>query len=207
MSLSSFDELNEMHFDFLREVCNIGSGRTATALSQMLGKPVDIAIPNVGIEGYDEVYEILGGTESVMVGLLLMLSSDLSGMMMFLLPGEVACNLVNQLMMTDYKDYTEIDEMGFSAIGEMANIMSGSFVRAIAEMSGLTIDISPPLSTVDMLGSIMSVPAIHFGEMGDKLIFIKNDLIIDAKKTPANLLLLPDAESLVKLMKCFGMEI
>jgi len=196
-----------MHIDFLREIGNIGSGRAATSLSQMLGKVVDIAIPDVGIVGYDEALDKLGGTASVMVGILLMIKIDLHGMLVFLLPEDVACNLINQLMLTDIHNHSEIDEMGFSAIQEMANIMSASFVNAISEMTGLTIDISPPSSTVDMLGSIMSVPAIHFAQMGDKLLYIKNDLEIAQRKTPANILLLPDAESLEKLMKSFGIEI
>jgi len=204
--MGSFNELNEMHLDFLREICNIGSGKSATALSEMLASSVEISIPDVGFAEYDVVYEKLGGTESIMVGVLIMLSNDLHGMMIFLLPGEVACNLVNQLMGTDIKDYTEIDEIGYSAIGEMANIVAGSFMQAISEMVGLVVDISPPASTVDMLGSIMSVPAIHFAQMGDKLMFMKNELEIDNKKTPANLLLLPDAESLEKLMRSFGIE-
>jgi chemotaxis protein CheC len=125
-------------------------------------------------------------------------------MMMFLLPETVACNLVNMLMYTDIKSYTEINDIGFSAIGEMANIMSGSFIGAITEMTKLFIDISPPASTVDMLGSIMSVPAIYFGQMGDKLMYVKNELEISGKKTPANIMLLPDAESLEKLMASLG---
>jgi chemotaxis protein CheC len=207
MAQHSFGELNEIQIDFLREIGNIGSARAATALSQMLGRPVDIAIPDVGMVGYDEAFDRLGGTETVMAGILLMITDDLSGMMMFLLPGAAACNLINQLMSTDIKEYSEIDEMGFSAIREMANIMSASFVNALSEMTGMVIDISPPSSTVDMLGSIMSVPAIHFAQMGDKLMYIKNDLEIASKTTPANILLLPDSESLAKLMKSLGIDI
>lgn len=207
MGLKSFDDLNEMHIDVLREIGNIGSGNAASSLSQMLAQPVDIAIPEIGIAGYDEAYEKLGGAEAIMVGTFLTLLGDLSGMMMFLLPSEVACQLVNLLMFTDIKDYNEIDEMGFSAISEMANIMSASFVRAISEMTGLAIDISPPSSTADMLGAIMSVPAIYFSQIGDKLMYMKNELEISGKKTPANIIMLPDMESLEKLMTGLGIEI
>jgi chemotaxis protein CheC len=207
MGLQSFGDLNAMHIDFLKEIDNIGSGNAATALAEMLDKPVDIAVPHVGIVGYDEAYEKLGGAESVMTGILLMLKGDMSGMMMFLLPGDVACNLLNQLMFTELTDCFDIDEIGFSAIREMANIMTAAFVNAISSMTGMFIDISPPSATIDMLGSIMSVPAIHFAQMGDKLMYITNDLIIDGKNTPANIMLLPDAESLEKLMKSLGIEV
>lgn len=207
MGLKSFNDINEMHIDFLREIGNIGSGNAASSLSQMLNQPVDIAIPEIGISDYDEAYEKLGGAETVMVGILLMLSGDINGMMMFLLPSEVACELLNLLMFTNIKDYDEIDEMGFSAICEMANIMSASFANAISEMTGLFINISPPSSTIDMLGSIMSVPTIYFAQISDKIMYMKNELEISGKKTPASIMLLPDMESLEKLMVSLGIEI
>ena len=207
MSFKSFDEINELHIDVLREIANIGSGNAAAALSRMIGHPTDISIPGIGIEGFNEAYELLGGPESIMVGILLFLSDDLDGMMMFLLPVDVACDLVNMLMGTDVKSYEEIDEIGLSAINEVANIMSGSFVGAIGDMTNLSIDISPPESTLDMLGSIMSVPSIYFAEVSDKLLLIQNEIEISGKKTPANVMLLPDMPSLTKLMTSLGIDV
>ncbi|MCL1921595.1 MAG: chemotaxis protein CheC, partial [Kiritimatiellaeota bacterium] len=119
-----------MHIDVLREIANIGSGNAASSLSKMLGHKVDISIPGISIKGFNETYEALGGAEAVMVGALLMLTGSISGMMMFLLPIDITCDMVNMLMYTDIKSHEEIDEMGFSAISEVSNIMSASFVSA-----------------------------------------------------------------------------
>ena len=206
MSFKSFDDINEMHIDVLREIANIGSGNAASSLSRMLDHPIQIDIPYIGIKGFNEAYDALGGAEAIMVGTLLFLSDELQGMMMFLLPVEVACDLVNMLMFTDIKCYDEIDEIGFSAINEISNIMSASFVGALADMSGLRIDISPPEATLDMLGSIMSVPSIYFAEMSDTLLLIQNELEISGKTTKTSVLLLPDIPSLEKLMKSLGID-
>ena len=206
MSLNNFNDINDMHIDVLREIANIGSGNAASSLSRMLDHPVNISIPYIGIKGFNEAYDALGGADAIMVGTLLFLSVGLQGMMMFLLPVEVVCDLVNMLMYTDIKDYSEIDEVGISAIDEISNIMSASFVGAIAEMSELTIDISPPEATLDMLGSIMSVPSIYFAKMSDSLLLIQSNLEIAGKTTKASVLLLPDMPSLEKLMKSLGIE-
>ena len=206
MPIKSFEDINEMHIDVLREIANIGSGNAASSLSRMLDHPVNISIPDIGIRGFNETAEVLGGPEAIMVGTLLMLSEEIDGMIMFLLPVEVACDLVNMLMYTDIKGYEEIDEIGFSAINEISNIMSASFVTAIADMTDLTIDISPPEATLDMLGSIMSVPSIYFAKMSDTLLLIQNELDISGKKTRASVLLLPDMPSLEKLMKSLGID-
>ncbi len=206
MGIHSISDLNEMHVSVLSEIGNIGCGNAATALAQMLDRPVDMSTPEVGITNYNEAYEKLGGPETVMVGLVLTLSGDMSGMLMFLLPGDTACEIINMMAYTELKDWTEIDEMGFSAISEMANILSASFANAIADMAMMTIDISPPSFAVDMLGALLSLPAAYYAQIGDLFMYIKNELEISGKKTPANILLLPDVESLNKLMAALGIE-
>lgn len=204
MEIKSFHDLNPIHISVLSEIGNIGSGNAATALSQMLSQTVDMSTPEVGIANYSEAYEKLGGAETIMVGLVLMLSGDINGMIMLILPGDTACDMINMLAYTNYQDYTEIDEMGFSAISEVSNVMAGSFVTAITNMTGMCVDISPPSATIDMLGSMLSLPASYFAEMGELFMFIKNELDIAGKKTPANILLLPDMASLNRLMASLG---
>jgi len=207
MGLNSFSSINDLHLDVLKEIANIGSGNAAAALSRMIGTKVDIAIPDIGIKGFNEAYEALGGAETIMVGTLLILSGGIDGMMMFLMPIDVVCDLVNMLMFTDIKSHDEIDEMGYSAINEISNIMSASFVGAIATMTDITIDISPPEAALDMLGSIMSVPSIYFAKMSDTLMLMQNELEVEGKKTKASVLLLPDMPSLQKLITSLGIEI
>jgi len=202
----ALDKINEIHLDVLQEIANIGSGNAASSLSRMIGEPVDIEIPDISIKGFNEAIEILGGPETIMMGTLLFLSEGIEGMMMFLLPIDVVCDLVNMLMGTEIKSHEEIDEMGESVIMECSNIMSASFVTAVAEMTDMVIDISPPEITLDMLGSIMSVPSISYADIGDSLLLMKNKLEIKGKTTSANVLLLPDMPSLGKLMTSLGID-
>jgi chemotaxis protein CheC len=109
-------------------------------------------------------------------------------------------------MGTDIKEHEDIDEMGYSVINECSNIMSASFVTAVAEMTDMVIDISPPQATTDMLASIMSVPSIYFANIGDSILIMKNELEIEGKKTSASVLLLPDMPSLGKLMSALGID-
>ncbi len=204
MAIEAFSDLTEMHISVLGEIGNIGSGNAASSLALMLARPVDMTIPEVGLANYNEAYDRLGGPESIMVGLVLSLKGDMSGMIMLLMPEDVACGLINLVAYTDIKDCSEIDEMGFSAISELANIMSASFVNAIAEMTGMFIDITTPSLAIDMLGALMSLPASYFASIGDLFLYITNELIIDGKKAPVNILLMPEVESLDKLMTELG---
>lgn len=207
MALNTYDDLNEIQMDVLREIGNIGSGNAASALATMLARQVNISVPTVRILDYGQVVEELGGPEQMIVGLLLSLEGDVKGMIMFLLHQNFANMTLGALMGEDIPEDAEMDEMAYSAIQEVANIMAGSFVNAISEMTGLTINITVPSMCVDMLGAILSVPAIHYANISDKIVFIQDEFKSQELHAPNHVLLIPDVESLGKIMTNLGIEL
>lgn len=207
MPLHNYDELNDMHMDVLREIGNIGSGNAASSLAMMLSDQINIDVPVVRILDYEQVMEEMGGAEQMIVGLLLSMEGDVTGMMMFLLHENFAKSLLASLLGMDAPAVEEMDEMGYSAIQEVANVMAASYVSAIAEMTGFTINISPPDLCVDMLGAILSVPAIHYANISDKIIFIEDRFSGKNLNAPNHILMIPDVESLNKIMTSLGIEL
>ena len=207
MALNTYDDLNDIHIDVLREIGNIGSGNAASALASMLARQVSISVPIVRILDYEQVVEELGGPEQMIVGLLLSLEGDVKGMIMFLLHQNFANMTLSALMGADVPEDAEMDEMAYSAIQEVANIMAASFVNAISEMTGLTINITVPSMCVDMLGAILSVPAIHYANISDKIVFIQDEFSSQDLHAPNHVLLIPDVESLGKIMEKLGIEL
>lgn len=143
----------------------------------------------------------------MIVGLLLSLEGDVKGMIMFLLHQNFANMTLSALMGADVPEDAEMDEMAYSAIQEVANIMAASFVNAISEMTGLTINITVPSMCVDMLGAILSVPAIHYANISDKIVFIQDEFSSQDLHAPNHVLLIPDVESLGKIMTNLGIEL
>ena len=45
MSKINLDELNDMQYDVLKEIGNIGAGNATTALAQMVNIKVDMSVP------------------------------------------------------------------------------------------------------------------------------------------------------------------
>lgn len=209
MSLNNYNQLNDMHIDALREIGNIGSGNAASSLAMMLSVQVDISVPVVRILDYEQVMDELGGPEQMIVGLLLCLDGDVNGMIMFLLHQEFANKLIGSLLgeAPDVGAQGEIDEMSYSALQEVANIMAASYVNAISSLTDLNINISVPSMCVDMLGAILSVPAIHYANISDKMIFIEDKFSGQGLETPNHILLIPDVESLGKIMDRLGIEL
>ena len=206
MALHNYDELSDMHIDALREIGNIGSGNAASSLAMMLSDQIDILVPVVRILDYEQVMEELGGPEQMIVGLLLCLDGDVNGMIMFLLHQNFANTLLASLIGEADVGGT-VDEMSYSALQEVANIMAASYVNAIADLTGFTINVSVPSMCVDMLGAILSVPAIHYANISDKMIFIEDKFHGKDLNAPNHILLSPDVESLDKIMTSLGIEL
>ena len=190
MSIGSYADLNEMKIDVLREVGNIGSGNATTALSSMVGKMIDIEVPRVEILDFNDAINAVGGPEKIIAGILIRINGDIEGMIMFLFEQNLIQLIEETFFGSAPDDIFSLSEAENSALNEMGNIMAGSYVNAIAQLAGMTIDIEVPVMAVDMLGAIMSVPAVEMGEMGDKLLFIDNNMIIDKTSIQSKMLLL-----------------
>ena len=204
MSIGKYEDLNAMQIDVLREVGNIGSGNATTALSSMVGKMIDIEVPRVEVLDFNEAINAVGGPEKVIAGILIRINGDIEGMIMFLFEQNLIALIEETFFGQAPKDIFSLSEAENSALNEMGNIMAGSYVNAIAQLAGMTIDIEVPVMTVDMLGAIMSVLAIEMGEMGDKLLFIDNNMIIDNTSIQSKMLLLPTIDSLDNLLGKLG---
>ena len=202
--LKNYDELSPVAIDCLREIGNIGSGSAASSLSQMLGKPIEMRVPDVCVLEYQQIIDTMGGPEKVITGILVRLQGDIKGMMMFLLEDSFAQVVLSTFMSQEKIELTKLDDMQLSVITEMGNIMAGSYRRARATLTGLTIDMEIPSMTVDMLGAIMSVPITEFAQVGDKVLFINDGFSVDGVDIKSNIILIPEMESLETLMKKLG---
>ncbi|WP_458862804.1 chemotaxis protein CheC [Acidaminobacterium chupaoyuni] len=206
MPLQDYSELNAIQLDALCEIGNIGSGNAASALSTMLDKPVNIAVPKIKVLDYESVVEQLGGAENALVGLMLSLTGDVTGMIMFLLHKEFAHMVLQELTGGTLQIGTELDEMSRSAIMEVGNIMAASYVNAIASLTGLEINITVPDLCVDMVGAILSVPAIYYADISDKIIFIEDEFNHKTDHAGSHVLLIPETQSLAKIMASLGLD-
>lgn len=196
------ENLNSMMIDVLGEIGNIGSGNAATALASMIAKKVDMNVPRVRIMEFNDVAEILGGEEELVVGIYFDLNDEVDGNIMFILDLESSINLTNMLLNREEVD--QLDDMAISALSEVGNILASSYVNSLSTLTGLKITISVPSLSLDMAGAILSVPAIQFGYIADQVLFIETVFEEDNNMVKGNLFLLPDMNSFEKILTSLG---
>lgn len=204
-----YGEFNELQIDVLKEIGNIGAGNAATALATMTGQTIDMSVPMVKMLKYSELVALLGGPENLIVGILIDVIGDLEGTIMFLLEKEFTHEVINTLLGTSVEDFGQMSEMDLSVIQEIGNILSASYINAIASLTGLNINISVPAISVDMAGAILSVPAIKYGEVGDSVLIIEGAFIGQEKISSlvsTKLILILEESSLTLLMERLGVS-
>ena len=207
MSKIDLGNLNSLQYDVLKELGNIGAGNATTALSKLINAKIDMRVPKVNLLGFSELAKAMGREEEIMVGILLLLEGDVDGMMMFLLDVASARALVNSLMgkaEEEANDDINFDEMEFSALREIGNIITGSYLSALSDMTRLTIVSSVPSLQIDMAEAILSIPAIEFSKIGDKVLLIQTQFDDDSQIS-GYFVLVPELDSYDKILSSLGL--
>lgn len=194
--------MTDQYYDVLKEIGNIGAGNATTALSQMLNTKVDMAVPRVRLMEFKEVGTTMGGEEQLVAGIYLGVEGDITGSIMFIQKKESARNMVSKLMGMELEG-EEFNELELSALKEIGNIITGAYLNSLSTLTNLCIYPSVPELCIDMAGAIMSVPAIEFGTIGDRILMIQTDFADDADMS-GYFILMPDEVSYDKILRALG---
>lgn len=192
----------EIFQDALNELGNIGAGNAATALSQMMNNVViRLSVTTVRlISAVEACSYISASSPDQMVGVYLDIVGDIRGRMLFLLHREGVDSLVSA-MMGGMDPSMVPDEMKSSAMQEVGNIITASYINSLSTMTGLTIDESVPTVIVDTIEHILAAAIENNG----KVLYVQSQLRAEAANVRGFFVFMPDSPSFAKLMKALGM--
>lgn len=205
--MSAFDSFQAFEMDVLKEVGNIGAGNAATALSKLLNKPVDMAVPKVSLLPFEEVADRVGGAEQIVIAVFLRVEGEAPGNMFFIIEEPAARRMLNQLMSIKHEESEGYSEMELSALCEIGNILAGSYLSSLADFTRLPMAPSVPSITIDMAGAILSYGLMQYGEMGDSAMLIETTFIEDQQSLEGHFFLIPDPDSFTKIFKALGVDL
>lgn len=202
--MKSYEDLNGLELDTIREMGSIGMGNAATALSSMLGCEVRIDLPEVRIMGYNEAIDWIGGPEVITAGVLVHMSGELNGIMLSVQQMEFVNLVLERMVGQTVENYEELTELDSSALVEVGNIMISTFINALCNLADMSTRLTVPAFGVDMQGAILAVPMAEFGGQSDYIMTIGANFICGGREVPSRLLLSPDIRSLNFLLKKLG---
>jgi len=200
----SFNNMNKLQLDVFRELASIGAGHAVTSLSKMVGKKVVMSVPMVNLLEFKNVSNFIGGPENIINGVLVDLSQDITGIMMFLIDMDCARTLLGMMIGRRPAEDAAFNEIELSAIQEIGNILCSAYLSSLSQLTNSMIIPSPPYLAVDMAGAILSVPAIEFGKVSDKVLFIESNFTADKENVSGFFVLVPDPPSFRKILSSLG---
>lgn len=210
--MSFIEKLNSTHIDILKEVGNIGAGHAATALSRLLDKKVDMKVPSVQVVSFNEVMDLLGGSENVVASVFLRVEGDAPGSMFFILSLEQASRFIQYLTKdpTFSMERPPYSEIAISALQELGNILTGSYLSSFSDFTKLNLYPSVPAISVDMIGAIISFGLIELSTVSDYAIVIDTALIEEdqpiSESVKGHFFYLPDPDSFSIIFNALGVS-
>ena len=181
------EQLSEQVKDALTELGNIGAGNATTSLSVLLSSKLSMSAPTVKLYDFNELENALGGPETSVVGVLSRLHD---------------ARHLSEVLLGQTQDWHS--EMGMSAIGEIANILIGSYVASLENLSGMELRYSQPQICIDMAGAILSVPCIEYGMVSDKALLINSGFKAGNQEIDGYIMLISEMHSFDQLLLKLG---
>ncbi|MBU3155054.1 chemotaxis protein CheC [Clostridium estertheticum] len=197
-----YSELTTMQLDVLQEVGNIGAGNAATALSELLNEKVDMSVPAVNIIPFDDIFSSID-VEVVVIGVVVRVLGDIPGNILFTLEKDVALRIISGLV---GKEQEQITELGNSALCEIGNIISSSFMNAIAELTKLEVRPSVPAVALDMMAAILSTTFIESGQFDEYVLDLETNFLQENEKIRGHFYYIPMPGSLEKILNSLGVN-
>lgn len=193
-------QYTELQLDALRELANIGSGNASTALSSMLGRSVDISVPKAQALPFAEAVEAAGPAEQDITGIVLGIIGEMQGTVLLLIPPADADAMCRML------GVEPDDDFALSALGEIGNIVGTSYINALAGMTGIDIEPTPPSTATDMLGALVATVLAGAAMGSDIALMLDSNLVVEGEDCSISFLLVPDQGGVDLLLSRLGLS-
>jgi chemotaxis protein CheC len=191
---------NDIQLDALRELANIGAGNASTALSGMLGRAVDLTVPDARVIAMSAAVEAIGPPETEVTGIALGVEGDLPSIVLMLLSPEDAEAICGLLGLEPGSEYAE------SALGEIGNVVGTSYLNALAGMTGIALEPTPPATATDMLASLVEAVLATRAAFSDSALLLDSRMIVEGEGCSIVFLLVPDHGGAGELLDRLGVS-
>jgi chemotaxis protein CheC len=188
-----------LQLDALRELANIGSGTASTALSRLLGRSIDISVPKARVLPLAAAVDAAGPAEAEVTGIVLGVGGDMAATALLLVVPADARRLLGLL---------GVDPDGTlapSALAEIGNVVATSYVNALARMTDLDLEPTPPATATDKRGAIVQRVLAGHADGGDVALLLDSALEVEGEDCGVCFFLVPDQGGVDLLLSRLGL--
>ncbi|MES2071245.1 MAG: chemotaxis protein CheX [Pseudomonadota bacterium] len=190
--------LTDIHLDALTEVFNVGAGRAASSLSEIVGDEVKLSVPSVEIKKSSEINDAIMAMNSTKFGAVTQqFSGPFDAKALLLFTESHALEIVRD-MMGSQMSTEELAEFEQDAMCELGNIILNACLSAMADILKISLSSSLPSYTVASTEEIFK----RIGQNADQpfVLILHIDLIIEKRRSEGHLVFLLSSVSLQNLV-------
>ncbi|MDO8464864.1 MAG: chemotaxis protein CheC [Gallionella sp.] len=191
-------QLSELQLDALTEIFNIGAGRAASSLSEIVGEEVKLSVPRVQLYQSSEINAEVLSLNSPRVGAVKQsFSGPFDADAMLLFTEERAMEIVHD-MMGSQVGIEEMVEFEQEAMCELGNIILNACLSSMADILKLTLDSSLPAYSVGETDTILRQIVSEANQ--PVMLVLHIDLAIEKRLSQGYLVFLLSSSSLRELL-------
>ena len=191
-------DLNELQRDALGEIFNIGVGRAASSLSQIVNDTVLLSAPEVTLVNREDAAKVLLGSEFRQFSTV---SQHFSGAFdaeaMLVFPESNALEIV-RLMVGPHMSIEELSEFEQEAMCEVGNIILNACMSALADLFHLSLNGTLP---IHRFGDTESLSFLE-GDEQQMILVLQVDMTISQQRVQGHILFLLSVVSMQSLLDC-----
>ena len=191
--------LNELELDLLTELFNIGVGRAAGSLSQIVHQPVKVSVPIVEMMTRQEMINSIGAEQEIVaVSQEISGSFDMNSTLIF--PVQNSLEIVKLMLEIELTDEmaAELQQEAFSEIG---NIFLNACIGVIANTLGTALNIDLPVFENSTAREILDT---DYHNKTDFMLSIQLDLHLQESSIDGYLMFVLNEVSFGHLQNCLS---
>ncbi|KRL05488.1 chemotaxis protein CheC [Liquorilactobacillus oeni] len=190
----------KLQLDALKEVINIGGGHAATSISKLVAKKINMDVPEVRILSYHELYtEVLADSVEVHA-VISRIIGKYGGEILFVVP-DGAFNKLAELMLGSPHNN---EALKTSAVSELTNIISNSFLGAIGNLLAVQLQSTLPVIQDDYFGAVISSAYMALDQYDEQIMVIRNEFTYAKERLEMSLFLIPETGVIDGIVKSLG---
>ncbi len=204
-------ELSDIQKSALSEIGNIGAGNASTSLAMMTNHICNLAVPETRIMDFADFASVRKGhVEEPMVAAYIAFEGDADGALLLMLSDRQSQILFDILGLPDEESILDLPELHRSAISELGNIITSSYLNALSMFTGLTLLPTPPGVAAGMTGAILDTVGAHLGQHEQFGIVVHVHIYSgsdgETPETGVELLMVPQHDSLRTILSALGVD-
>jgi chemotaxis protein CheC len=182
-----------------------GARNAATALSQILGRPLRLSVPWVRVLPLEKVKEMAGGASRVVCALSLKVYGEARGSLLVVFGREQLPVLLDMVVPAAWAarpgngDGHGLNDMERSALMEIGNILACAYLNALSHLLGVSLLPSIPGLAVDMLGAVTDHLLIELAAVSDSAMVLASQVLEPSSGLKGSIFFLPHPSTLTVL--------